>query len=113
MSIILTDKALSEIKKDMEEQNISTDENVLDVGVNGGGCSGFQYCLGFKKKSDTDPLNETTYKFEGLEAVIGNSSLPLIEGTTIDFHQGLEKRGFIFNNPNSKGGCGCGNSFKA
>jgi iron-sulfur cluster assembly protein len=112
MSITVTDKALSEIKRVMEEQNISTEENVLDVGVAGGGCSGFQYRLGFKKKAEIDSLNETTFKFDGLEAVVDNRSLPFVQGTTVDFYQGLEKRGFTFENPNATGGCGCGNSFK-
>lgn len=112
MSIILTDKALSEVKKVMEEQNIPSNENVLEVGVVGGGCSGFQYKLGFKKKTEVDSLNETIFNFDGVEAVVDNRALPFIEGTTVDFYQGLEKRGFTFNNPKATGGCGCGNSFR-
>ena len=56
--------------------------------------------------------NETIFNFDGVEAVVDNRALPFIEGTTVDFHQGLEKRGFTFNNPKATGGCGCGNSFR-
>lgn len=113
MSITLTENALKEVKKVMEEQKMSSEENVLEVGVAGGGCSGFQYRLGFKKKSDVDALNETIYNFDGVSAVVDNRALTFINGTTVDFYQGIDKRGFTFDNPNAKGGCGCGNSFKA
>jgi iron-sulfur cluster assembly protein len=113
MSIKVTEKAVKEIKRVMEEQNISTDENVLEVGVAGGGCSGFSYKLGFLKKTEVDALNSTTFSFEGLDAVVDNKSMLYLEGATVDFHEGLEKRGFVFDNPNAKGGCGCGQSFKA
>ena len=112
MSIKITDKALVEIKRVMEEQNIPTTENVLEVGVACGGCSGFSYKLGFKNKTEVDSLNSTTFSFQGLDAVVDNKSLTYLEGSTVDFHDGIERRGFIFDNPNAKGGCGCGQSFK-
>lgn len=112
MSIKITDKALTEIKRVMEEQNLPTKEHVLEVGVAGGGCSGFSYKLGFKEKSEIDSLNSTTFSFQGLDAVVDNKSLLYLEGATVDFHDGIDKRGFIFENPNAKGGCGCGQSFK-
>jgi iron-sulfur cluster assembly protein len=111
MSITVTEKAIAEIKRVMQEQNMPQEENVLEVGVAGGGCSGFQYKLGFKKRSEVDALNSTQFKFEGLEAVVDNKSLLYLEGTTVDFHDGLDKRGFVFNNPNATRSCGCGSSF--
>ena len=113
MSIKITDKALLEIKRVMEEQNIPTSENVLEVGVVGGGCSGFSYKLGFKNKTEIDALNSTTFSFQGLDAVVDNKCMIYLEGATVDFHDSIDKRGFVFDNPNSKGGCGCGQSFKA
>lgn len=112
MSIKITDNALSEIKRVMEEQNLSVQDNVLEVGVAGGGCSGFSYKLGFKNKTEIDSLNSTTFNFQGLDAVVDNKALLYLEGATVDFHNGIDKRGFIFDNPNAKGGCGCGQSFK-
>lgn len=111
MSIKVTEKAVSEIKRVMDEQKIAIEENVLEVGVAGGGCSGFQYKLGFKNKSEVDPLNSTTFNFDGLEAVVENRAMSYIDGITLDFYDGLEKRGFIFNNPNAVKSCGCGQSF--
>lgn len=111
MSITLTEKAIAEIKRVMQEQNMQQEENVLEVGVAGGGCSGFQYKLGFKKRSEVDTLNSTQFKFEGLEAVIDNKSLLYLDGTTVDFHDGLNKRGFVFDNPLATRSCGCGSSF--
>jgi iron-sulfur cluster assembly protein len=113
MSITLTEKAVKEIKRVMEEQNFSADEYALEVGVAGGGCSGFQYKLGFKKKEEFDKLNSTVFNFEGVEIVVDNRSLLYIEGTTLDFYEDINRRGFVFNNPNAKRHCGCGNSFSA
>jgi iron-sulfur cluster assembly protein len=111
MSITLTEKAVKEIKRVMEESNMSLDDTVLEVGVLAGGCAGFSYSLNLKKKAETDALNETFLKFADLEVVVNNKALTLIEGTTVDYHDGLNKRGFAFNNPLAKG-CGCGTSFQ-
>lgn len=111
MQITLSDKAIKEIKKVMSEQSFSENEYAIEVSVVGGGCSGFSHRLGFKKKSEVDKLNETSFSFDGLEAVVGNKSLIYLNGTEIDFHDSLDKRGFAFRNPNSKGSCGCGSSF--
>ena len=113
MSITVTEKAIKEVKKVMEEQAFSLEDYALEVGVVGGGCSGFSYKLGFKKKADIDKLNETLYTFEGVETVVNNRALLYLEGATVDYHDGLEKRGFAFSNPNSKSSCGCGSSFSA
>lgn len=111
MSIKITEKAIAEIKKVMQEQKISQEENVLEVAVAGGGCSGFQYKLGFKNKSEIDSLNSTQFTFDGLNAVVDNRSMLYLDGVSVDFHDGLDKRGFVFNNPNAVKGCGCGSSF--
>lgn len=104
---------MKEIKKVMEEQKFSHDEYALEVGVAGGGCSGFSYKLGFKKKGDIDKLNETVFNFEGVDTVVNNKAMLYLEGTTVDYQDELNKRGFSFNNPNAKSCCGCGSSFSA
>lgn len=111
MGITLTEKAIKEIKRVTEEQKISLEDTVLEVGVEGGGCSGLNYKLGFKKRSELDSLNETVCNFDGLDAVVSNRALTFIEGTEIDFHDGLDKRGFVFRNSKATRSCGCGNSF--
>jgi iron-sulfur cluster assembly accessory protein len=113
MSITVTEKATQEIKRVMDEQDFTPETHMLEVGVVGGGCSGFSYALGFKEVEKLDPLNETVIDQFGLQVAIANKAIPLMEGTVIDFHSGLDKRGFTFANPLATKGCGCGNSFSA
>jgi iron-sulfur cluster assembly protein len=112
-TVSLTEKAAAEVKHVMGEQKFSTDEYALEVGVVGGGCSGFTYKLGFKKKAEINPANETMLAHHGVDIVVGKRSMLYLDGATVDFHDGLNKRGFVFENPNSKGCCGCGQSFTA
>lgn len=111
MSIELTERAIEEVKKVMSEQEFKPEEYVLEAGCVGGGCSGFQFKLGFKEKKEVDPLSTTMFNFNGIDVVISNRALLYMEGTTIDFHEDLNKRGFIFNNPLARTTCGCGSSF--
>lgn len=111
MSIQLTDRAIVEVKKVMEEQNMSLENYSLRVGVQGGGCSGFSYTLGFEEKSESDVLNDNTYIFGDIVAKVDRKSELYLDGTEIDFVEDLNKRGFAFNNPNSTKSCGCGSSF--
>lgn len=112
-TITLTERAAQEVKKVMEEQEFTPEEYVLEAGVVGGGCSGFSYKLGFKERSEVDNTKETVYNFNGVDVAVNNRAMLYMEGTTIDFHDGLNKRGFVFNNPNAKTTCGCGSSFSA
>ena len=110
MSITITEKAAGEIKRVMSDQKMGEDM-CLRVGVAGGGCSGFQYALGFDKSFDAtkDLVNEQ----HGIKVLVDKKSDLFLDGTTIDFYEGLEKRGFTFENPNAVKSCGCGSSFSA
>ncbi|NBV46590.1 MAG: iron-sulfur cluster assembly accessory protein [Planctomycetia bacterium] len=110
MSVMLTEKAASEVKKIMLDQKLEPG-TVLRVGVAGGGCSGFQYSLGFDKQ--WDPKADTLKQQHGVDVVVDKKSDLFLDGTTLDFHDGIDKRGFTFNNPNAKKSCGCGSSFQA
>lgn len=110
MAITLTEKAAAEVKRIKDEQKME-DDVVLRVGVAGGGCSGFQYSLGFDKT--VDPAKDSKYDFHGVTVVVDKKSALYLDGTTVDFYDGLEKRGFTFENPNAVKSCGCGNSFQA
>jgi iron-sulfur cluster assembly protein len=108
MSVTLTEKAASEVKRIFEEQNLTADV-VLRVGVQGGGCSGFSYSLNFDNAtSERDRVND----FFGVKLAVDKKYDGYLEGTVIDFYDGLEKRGFVFNNPNVVKSCGCGSSFQ-
>ncbi|MBR9978797.1 MAG: iron-sulfur cluster assembly accessory protein [Bacteroidetes bacterium] len=107
--ITVTDKAAAEVGKIRNENNIP--ENfLLRIGVKGGGCSGLTYSLGFDGEvRDTDEVIE----INGVKLVIDAKSLFYLDGTELDFSDGLSGRGFVFNNPNAVRTCGCGSSFGA
>jgi iron-sulfur cluster assembly accessory protein len=110
MPIALTEKAAHEIKRIMEDQKLESDA-VLRVGVTGGGCSGFSYSLGFDKS--VDETKDSKYEQHGIPVVVDKKSALYLDGTTVDFYEGLERRGFTFDNPNAVRSCGCGSSFQA
>ncbi|HVJ80123.1 MAG TPA: iron-sulfur cluster assembly accessory protein [Planctomycetia bacterium] len=110
MPIELTERAAGEVKRIMSEQSYP-ETTVLRIGVAGGGCSGFQYSLAFDDKID-DAMDDI-YDMHGVKVVVDRKSDLYLNGTTLDFHEGLEKRGFTFNNPNATKSCGCGSSFTA
>lgn len=109
-AVRLTEKAAKEVRKIMDEQNYPP-ETMLRVGVAGGGCSGFSYSLNFDQKSDETV--DDVYEFHGVKMVIDRKSSLYLTGTTIDFYDSIERRGFVFNNPNATKTCGCGSSFSA
>ena len=110
MSVILTEKAAKEVKRIIEDQTLE-EGTLLRVGVAGGGCSGFSYSLGFDKSYDEKA--DAKYEFHGIPVVVDKKSALYLDGTTVDFFDGLEKRGFTFDNPNAVKTCGCGSSFQA
>lgn len=110
MAVALTEKAAGEVKRIMQEQKLDA-ETVLRVGVTGGGCSGFQYSLGFDKSFDEKI--DSKRDVHGVTLVVDKKSALYLDGTTIDFYEGLDRRGFTFENPNAVKSCGCGSSFSA
>lgn len=110
MAITLTEKAANEVKKIMQDQNLS-ENTVLRVGVVGGGCSGFSYSLRFAE--DMNAETDTQYDWHGVKLVVDKKSALYLDGTTVDFHEGIDRRGFTFDNPNAVKSCGCGSSFQA
>ncbi|MDB5033728.1 MAG: iscA [Chlorobi bacterium] len=106
-SIVLTEKAVAEVRKIMEQNSIPETYG-LRVGVKGGGCSGLSYTLGFDaEKREGDKLLEQ----DGVRMFIDGKSLFYLMGTQLDFTDGLNGRGFVFNNPQAAKTCGCGSSF--
>lgn len=104
MPVKFTETAFSEIKRLTE---LEGDAKVLHIGVKNGGCSGFSYVFEFVDKDNTF----TKYNLDGLPFVINQLDLIHIENIEIDYEQGLNNRGFTFNNPNANTTCGCGTSF--
>jgi iron-sulfur cluster assembly protein len=110
MAFTLTEKAAHEVKRIMEDQKLE-EGTVLRVGVTGGGCSGFSYSLGFDKT--IDEAKDSTYAQHGISVVVDKKSALYLDGATVDFYEGVERRGFTFDNPNAVKTCGCGSSFQA
>ena len=105
--IELTDKAIKEIKRIIAEQDGDA-KLYLRVRVVGGGCSGFQTKLDL----DTDKTaKDELFEIEDVNVIVDNRSLMYIADVSIDFHEDLNKRGFVVNNPSAKTVCGCGSSF--
>ena len=107
--ITLTEKAVKEIRRIIEDQKLP-ENTALRVGVKGGGCSGFSYILDL-----TETVKETDEVFEahGVRVICDPKSLLYLSGTKIDFKDEIMGRGFVFNNPNATTTCGCGSSFSA
>ena len=105
--ISLTASAADKIKQLMAEEPAGEAE-VLRIAVQGGGCSGFQYALGF----DRGPQDgDEEMSVHGVDVVVDPFSAPYLAGTEIDFVDGLQA-GFAINNPNVSASCGCGHSFQ-
>jgi len=104
--ISLTPIAAAKIRDLLAEE---TDESlVLRVAIQGGGCSGFQYGLGFDNVADGD----VELELEGVAVVVDPHSAPYLRGTTIDFLNTIQESGFKIDNPNAVSSCGCGHSFQ-
>jgi len=105
--IQITDKAAAQVKKIMDENKIESGFG-LRVGVKGGGCSGLTYQLGFDGEQKE---GDTIIEKNGIKLFIDGKSLFYLTGTVLDFSDGLNGKGFVFNNPNATKTCGCGESF--
>ncbi len=103
--ITLTAGATAEVKRLLAKEN--KPEIGLRIGVRAGGCSGFSYVLGFDAATPEDKV-ET---IDGIKVVVDNKSVSYLSGMELDYQDGLQGKGFTFNNPNATKSCGCGESF--
>lgn len=106
--VTLTAGAVAELKKLIDQQELGPSFG-LRLGVEGGGCSGMSYILGFDQKKDGD----SEYEIEGIRVFMNKAHGMYLAGMEVDFKNGLDARGFTFNNPNATSTCGCGSSFSA
>jgi iron-sulfur cluster assembly accessory protein len=103
--ITLTPRAAKQVQAMQAELNAP--QKRLRVLVESGGCSGFQYGMSFDEPKPDDAQLES----EGVPLVIDPTSLAYMQGSSIDFDDGLHGKGFEIRNPNAQSTCGCGKSF--
>jgi iron-sulfur cluster assembly protein len=104
--VSFTEGAKKELRKLRTQQELGEDFGVR-VGVEGGGCSGMNYVLGFDQKKEGDQ----EFEVDGIKIFMHKAHGLYLAGMEIEFQDGLNARGFTFNNPNAKSTCGCGTSF--
>jgi len=108
--LTVTSKALIEIKR-LTQNEKDPSHAALRVMVVGGGCSGLSYKLGFDNQPATD--KDKVLEMDGVKILVDAKSYLFLDATELDFTDGLNGKGFVFNNPKAKRTCGCGNSFSA
>jgi len=104
--VSFTEGAIKELKKLIADPAHDPTQ-FLRVGVKGGGCSGLSYVLGFDQKEQDDDL----FEIAGIPVVMKKAHGIYLMGININYEDGLNARGFTFNNPNASSTCGCGTSF--
>ncbi|MBS1543999.1 MAG: iron-sulfur cluster assembly accessory protein [Bacteroidetes bacterium] len=105
--ITVTEKAKERIIELRKQEGRTTEHNIR-VSVKGGGCSGLMYDLNFDEQ--IKPVDQV-FEDKGIKILVDKKSLLYLAGTTLDFSDGLNGKGFQFINPNASRTCGCGESF--
>lgn len=108
LDLRLTELAASEVRKFLEEEDLTREDAGLRVSVLPGGCSGFQYGLEVEDAPEEDDVVVASH---GIELYVDPFSAQYLQGTVIDYTSSFQGSGFTFENPNASGGCGCGSSF--
>jgi iron-sulfur cluster assembly protein len=108
-SIYISDKAKQKVISLMTESGVAEDASYfLRVGVVGGGCSGLSYKMDFD--NEVKPMDQV-FEDKGVKIVTDLKSFLYLVNTELEFSDGLNGKGFFFNNPNASRSCGCGESF--
>lgn len=105
----ITESAINEFARALDEYEEK--KSLVRVSVQGGGCSGLMYGLGFVSSDEINANEDIVEQYGNLKVVVDKKSLMFLDGTTIDWIDDLNERGFKFLNPNAKKSCGCSKSF--
>ncbi|KAA3617392.1 MAG: iron-sulfur cluster insertion protein ErpA [Calditrichaeota bacterium] len=104
--ITVSDKAVGKIRDILGAEQ--KPDGFIRVGIKGGGCSGFTYILDIEEnQAESDQI----FDYGGVKVLIDAKSIVYLAGTELDYTDGLNGSGFVFNNPNAQKTCGCGSSF--
>jgi iron-sulfur cluster assembly protein len=110
MAITVSQAAAERIAELREDQDIDAGIPIR-VGVVGGGCSGLTYTIDFDKEPEDPKRRDQVFEDNGIQLVVDMRSFLYLAGTQLDFSDGLQGKGFHFNNPNASRTCSCGESF--
>jgi len=106
--VTLTERAAAKVRALMALEPAGEAE-VLRIAVQGGGCGGFEYALGFDRGAVEE---DAELEFHGVRVVVDSASARYLKGATVDFVESLKESGFKVDNPNAASSCGCGHSFQ-
>jgi iron-sulfur cluster assembly protein len=106
--IMVSEKAVQKIREVLNQEH--KEDWAIRIGVKGGGCSGFTYALKIDQQAGE---NDQVFEFDGVRVLVDSKSFVYLAGAELDYMDGLNGSGFVFNNPNAERTCGCGNSFGA
>jgi iron-sulfur cluster assembly protein len=107
--IEVTERAASKALGLLDDEGLDTDVAGLRLFVQQGGCAGLSYGMRFDDEPEDD---DTIYEHHGLRVFVDPASMNYIEGSVLDFEDGLQGAGFDVENPNVVSECGCGESFR-
>ncbi len=106
--VMLTERAAEKVLALMAQEPAGEAE-VLRVAIQGGGCGGFEYALGFDRGATGE---DAEFEYFGVRVVVDPASGQYLRGATVDYVESLKESGFKVENPNAYGSCGCGHSFQ-
>lgn len=104
--LTITEAAANQVKQMMADEE---EAKYLRIGVQGGGCSGLSYVMGFAEEAGDE---DKKLEIEGIDVVVEKENIPMLEGVKIDYKQNMMGGGFTIDNPNAIANCGCGSSFR-
>ena len=108
--VFVSEKAKNKLISIMKEEGLSHEISFVRFGVKNGGCTGMSYELTFDEKKQKE---DEMFQHKEIKILIHQNSIPYLMGTTLEYSDGLNGKGFYFKNPNAKHTCGCGKSFSS
>ncbi|MGH8224882.1 MAG: HesB/IscA family protein [Gammaproteobacteria bacterium] len=105
MAISLSEQAAERVRRFMAEREGAT---CLRLGIKKTGCTGFAYVLDYASEA---AAGDAVFEDHGVRILVNRESLPLVDGTRVDFVRDGLNQSFRFENPNMRDECGCGESF--
>lgn len=108
--VYISNTAKEKIVELMNNEGLSNTESFLRIGLKSGGCSGLSYDLSFEDKQKID---DNIFEYDNVKILINKDHLLYLDGIHLEYSDGLNGKGFYFNNPNATKTCGCGESFSS